>query len=448
MAERTTRKKTDPMMFNEIKAGCFNHISEIESLESDMTLRNTKGENLLIYAARISNTRVVEILLDSQMFDIDDRDDKGNNVLIAACYAGNLNIARIILKHTQINIDARNNDNNNALYYAIKSGQMDLVKLLFMNGARLARIGKESILFEVIESNHEEMLELLLQNGASVNECNERGESLLVKAIRSNRYEMIKLLLKYQPCLKDEAKEWYSIERNLVRSKNTEIIKLYLEYIKESERSKKYYNLLTTALHEEKELFNPILALVYEKVGTVELKNSRGVTLLMEGVSEGDYKIVHKLLEYKVDIHQLDEEGQSALFYISGNPADPYDQVEEDSIGERIAIIKLLQDSGIDINHRSYMNKNALYSAIEKECLGVVKGLIGHGIDINNQDITQTTALIKAVKEGNEKLVAFLLDSGADKDLKDNECNRAVDYIENLWSEENKKAIKALFNLK
>ena len=49
------------------------------------------------------------------------------------------------------------------------------------------------------------------------------------------------------------------------------------------------------------------------------------------------------------------------------------------------------------------------------------------------------TALIVATSEGNIEMVKFLLKNGANKDLKDNEGSKAIDYTDN---EEIKKLLK------
>jgi ankyrin repeat protein len=71
------------------------------------------------------------------------------------------------------------------------------------------------------------------------------------------------------------------------------------------------------------------------------------------------------------------------------------------------------------------MPRCAEFTEVQKDNL---KELV-KSVDINAQNDRGQSALIKAVKMGNYELAAYLIELGADKEIKDKEGKTAADYF-------------------
>lgn len=183
---------------------------------------------------------------------------------------------------------------------------------------------------------------------------------------------------------------------------------------------------------------------------------------LIKAVENSDIHLVNQILQVKdYDINEVNDKKESPLLIATHN-----NQVE---------IAKSLIDSGADINQQdtiqdspylyagaqgkteilAYMMEkstpnqkivnryggNALIPAAEKGHLDTVKLLLtDKSVDINHQNDFGYTALIEAIalRDGSkvyQDIVSVLLESGADKTLKDSTGRDAEDYARELGYE-------------
>jgi ankyrin repeat protein len=68
--------------------------------------------------------------------------------------------------------------------------------------------------------------------------------------------------------------------------------------------------------------------------------------------------------------------------------------------------------------------------------------LLDNGADINAKDVRGCTALMRISYTGYKELVQFLLDKGADKEVEDNEGNKAIHYVRKECFEDLKEMLK------
>lgn len=94
------------------------------------------------------------------------------------------------------------------------------------------------------------------------------------------------------------------------------------------------------------------------------------------------------------------------------------------SVAASASVAQLLIDRGAYVNARSYNGSTSLMLAIINansgdDAVGVAKVLVSAGTDVNAKNILGQTALIGASLRGTPKLVEFLIEKGADVNVRE-----------------------------
>ena len=109
----------------------------------------------------------------------------------------------------------------------------------------------------------------------------------------------------------------------------------------------------------------------------------------------GYEEIVKLLIKKRVDVNQVSEYGQNALFLASNQG--------------HVEIVRLLIENGIYVNYIDpHTGQNALHFASINGSLEIVKLLIEKGIDINQKDFLEEKALDCAIKNNHRQIVKFI----------------------------------------
>ena len=91
-----------------------------------------------------------------------------------------------------------------------------------------------------------------------------------------------------------------------------------------------------------------------------------------------------------------------------------------------IKVVRLLLNSGVNINKEDKFNDNALDYAEYKNNIKIVDLLLNAGIDFNKQNYFGDTVLIKATLSRNIEIVKLLLNAGVLIDKKNDKGNTAL----------------------
>lgn len=101
---------------------------------------------------------------------------------------------------------------------------------------------------------------------------------------------------------------------------------------------------------------------------------------------------------------------------------------------ENPKIVEYFISKGVDVNHYADNGHSYLLTACTDGDIKIVKALVHGGAEINHQrNVDGISALMIATFKGNIKKVQFLLEQGADKNLKDLDGNKAIDYIDLIY---------------
>lgn len=97
--------------------------------------------------------------------------------------------------------------------------------------------------------------------------------------------------------------------------------------------------------------------------------------------------------------------------------------------GGQKGVVKLLLESGVDVNGKDYDYVTALHRAVENGCDDVVRILLEKGANIDAQDIERTTPLHWAIATDNFATARLLLETGADYTIRNRRGFMPLDSV-------------------
>ncbi len=169
------------------------------------------------------------------------------------------------------------------------------------------------------------------------------------------------------------------------------------------------------------------------------------VTLLMLACAANAYESVKVLIEFGADINAVDANGQTPLMYTTFKNAVKSAKIllenknlkleERDITGSTalirtadfgsVEVLKLLLQSGADINAVDYSGMNALIRSITRKQNSISDLLIQSGANLNTFDSMERTPLIVAAHYDNLEIAEKLIKGGTDTTIKDVNQNTA-----------------------
>ena len=132
------------------------------------------------------------------------------------------------------------------------------------------------------------------------------------------------------------------------------------------------------------------------------VRGDRQTTPLHDVAYRGDLEMVHKLIDYGVDINAVDLVGWTPLYWAS-----------QGSYPRCIDAIRLLLEHGADINARGNHDLIALHCASELGRLEIVRVLLEHGANVEAEDREGKTAYQLALARGHHNITEVLSEYGA-----------------------------------
>lgn len=134
---------------------------------------------------------------------------------------------------------------------------------------------------------------------------------------------------------------------------------------------------------------------------------------------------------FKMDLCEAidDQNYESLKIILDNNKGANFDKYISSAMRTNSTnIIKLILDSGVDVNKDYNHTGSLLRDAVHNENKDVVHLLLEKNADVNIPDSTGFTPLIAAAYEDNYDLVKILLDNGADVSAMEFEDNTALSY--------------------
>lgn len=378
-------------------------------------LRSTRFHHrrtILGYAMQRDNAEMVQLLLDTGTLDVDARDWNGQTPLIVATRYGFINTVRLLLaRGASVMLPCANG--NTPLITAANQGHLEIAELLLKHGANIMdrdRYGRHAWTVALDWSHYEtgrKMFEYgcanvttndlpnffimaaqcgytdiaasLLQRGVPIDTKGSDGETALIQAAQYGKLETVVYLLQMNAnstiCDKHE--------------------KTALVYATESDFPEIMDVLLANGslADETKDNEPPILCLA---------KSTRAIDTL---------------LKYHVDIHARNLEHRDALSIA----------VEKN----HTVLVLCLLGHGANPNGCTLYGVTLMMIGCVHNNLPVIQGLIDHGAEIDTLDTDGNTVLIHASQLGRTSIVEHLLERGADKNIRNDQNETALDVTKN-----------------
>ena len=384
-----------PLMY----AAAGNHTELVKFLiaqGAEVNARHKQGGNALTEATTAGGLDCVQVLLDAGA-DALVVDNDGVTTLMSAASQGHTAVCTLLLEKG-VDVNAIANSGGTALMYAVGSGHIETVRLLVSHGAdvniavlaspeyieeiaKAVAEGKEDVeehrdgvtaLMLAAQGGHEELVKILLEADADVNAQDDEEATALHYAMKGNFLEIAKILV--------------------VGGANPN--DLYKD-----EKTSKVHHLLMDSILANNEDF---AALLVNHGANTSYVDEDGVTPLIQAAYQGMTEIVKALLSQEtasVDVSAMNNEGINALIAASSEG--------------HIEVIKLLlANPNCDVNSKDKDGTNAMMAAAVRGHKDVIAILVAHGADINAQNIDGHTALMFAYNGKNQ--VETLLDKYAE----------------------------------
>ncbi|KAL4967300.1 ankyrin repeat-containing domain protein [Aspergillus stella-maris] len=357
--------------------------------------------------------------------------------LYAASRMGLLECVRILLRHHVDPDSTREGNLATPLAIAATNRHLEVCRLLLDHGAdpNHPSIDPPILSKTCNDDVHKvtpDILELLIDRGAKVNAKEEDGETALFYAVRSGQISLVQCLLDHGAEINLWARTWcplfYSVHAGVG------ICKLLIERGAsiETPSERGTTALLLAAMHEYADIVslllqhNVALDIANEKSGFTPLLeaarngNSEITRMLMEAGADANHQSIfgygpvhlavkndclRVLLEYpkRIDLNQKISSGETPLIHAMETPTVPMEN------------IKLLINSGADLNAQTLYGNTALSMAVWNQHLLAISALVKeNGLDMNLGSTLYGPALHTACRALSLEIVDLLVQHNAD----------------------------------
>ncbi|XP_059171165.1 putative ankyrin repeat protein RF_0381 [Physella acuta] len=380
------------------KTACTKMIHLLINQGAALNIADEHGKTPLHYCVEKMDLDYVNILIEAGA-DVNITDEKQETALICA--------AKILLQIRSMDKE-------------MIEEVMKIFLTLITAEARVnvSDVAGNTALHYAVQSKNVDMVQRLIDAGADVTVSNNRGETVLHVAAKYRCIKITDILLNVEKSFEIiNAKDLYTEKpplklRNFYhfqsfKKKPTTPLEIalyerntqdYGEIVRRSQQNRESCAPGETALMVALRNYNDDVAcklLSYN--ADVNIKNEKGYTALHMAVLGLSRKALPLILQQGCSVNVQAENGDTPLM-----------------LADDKSIVKLLCDTGADVNLRNCEGKSALHYAIFYGKINLVRLLVEAGAEINSNVPEPLPHLILAVCFNDQDMVEFLLTAGAD----------------------------------
>ena len=395
----------------ETAAGTLCELARLNDLEKmklllkggcDANAADYDKRTCLHLAASTGNAHVVEALIEFKA-DINFQDRWGGTPLVDAISGGHHKLARLIREHGgELKWDEAKESTE--LCELAKAGDLERVKLLLDCGccANAANYDSRACLHLACSVGNLRIVEVLKEHGAELNKKDRWGGTGLADAIREGHREVAHYLCAAGGKLEFDEETAAATLCELAKSGDVDKVQLVLAGGCDANAAD--YD-LRTCLHLAASTGNShIVEKLVQGHADITALDRWGATPLSDAVREGHSKVARTLKSMGAELCWDDDRAASELSAL----------VRAGDI-ERLL---LLLDLGCNPDAANPNNsRTCLHIAATLGNLRIVQSLQEHGADISAKDRWGGTALANAIREGHREVAQFLINSGGELSL-------------------------------
>lgn len=406
----------------------FAAVQSLLQEELDVNATQGDGSTALHWAAYWDNAELVKSLLEKGA-DAQAANRLGATPLYLAASNGNTEILQLLL---EAGADAKATvlqNEETPLMFAARSGSVDAVRALLDAGADIdakdSYRGATPLLFAA-EQNHADVIELLLERGANPNARTSTivaesrrgpaaptgGLTALMLASRENGIETVKTLLEHKALVNQQSSEGHTALLTAIQNANIEITNMLLDAGADVNlMNDRGWNPLYMAAKmrslEKGTMPNPYIDMngmyaIIERLvenganvnarlqADTEVHNSirstwldeAGATPFLRASLCGDLKVMKLLLAHGADPKIATTDGTTALMALAGVGYTKGFMKDVGSLEESMEAMKILIDSGIDLEAKNDDEVRAIHGAAHKNFVQGIQMLVDAGADL------------------------------------------------------------------
>ena len=366
---------------------------------------------------------LLEEALKNKKVDINFVDEDGNTFLHTCIANGKFKAAHWLMKHN-INIAIRNKEDKTPLDIAVKKGNKPLVR------------------------------EILEKDVININEKDENGRILLQDLVVNGDNDMAKLLIEYGADINSTDKQHKNVIFDALAYGDENFI-LYLLSIEEPEKIElnNQDRDLNTVMHHKEILTNDKLAQLFIEHGAdPTIKNAKGESFLCKTALKGKKaaKLIDVALAHGADIN-MRSGNDNTIFMEIMNAFAKLSPDEKERRQNLLDISKHIILKGADINSINKDKETTLFHAVRVHDIELIAFLLGSGIDPNIKNKYGQTAFLETIYRGIKYLdvLILMIEYGADPLVTDHQDHTVFELLNNIiLHTHGKKELKDEFVLK
>ncbi|KAL6605111.1 ankyrin [Neocallimastix sp. 'constans'] len=388
---------------------------------ADVNFHSSFHNTPLLEAVEIGNEPLVKYFLERGA-QVNVSNEFGDTALIRTIENNREDLAKLLIAY---GADVNYETHKNPLTEAAHNNNMNLIRYLIDNGVDVHQTNSDPLIW-AIKCKNETMLKYLIYHGVNINQLGDHQQLPLIVAIDENQESMIEYLIEHGAEINPKKDDPLFEETPLIHAikshpRHERIIRCLLEHEADANQMNQYGDLpLNCAILTEDEtlvqlLINygadeGIIRLLIQQGADVNQCIENGLNPLFYAIDEKNQPLVHYLLNQGADLHFNSEQEGTALSHAIRS--------------DEKSLIQYLIEQGanvhqlVKIDHR---NGSPLVIAIHKgSSIDIIQCLLDRGADIHGDD-GELIPLNEAVLHGNEAMVTYLIEHGADVNLMDEE---------------------------
>ena len=343
-----------------------------------------------------------------------------------------------------IDINTIDEDGRTFLFSLCVKKKLQAIKILMKNGINLKVEDKygRTVLDDVVNRSDGMMIRFLLENGFDINHKNSSNRTILQNVALEGNYKIFQILMSFNPNYDAIDSYGRTVLFDAVEGGNINIIRELVNHINDIDivDEDNETPLFKAVLKENTKIAEVLILFGMD----LNILDNHGRNVLFNTILLGTHNIdiLKLMIKKKININQIDVNGENILdeiLYILDLQLQPtkkllqlegnYSLITKET--RYLELAKVLIENGLDINKMDEYGITTLSKEVEKKNYEHVEFLIDCGADINIKNINGKTLLLNEVMKGNSnyKMIAFLIKNGADIDLRDGDEKTIIDDL-------------------